>query len=139
MATALGALARINGVPAGRVQVIGDGLLGRLVERLLPAGFGSGRPLAVVEATGSDSNLRRAISTVETLGTVVLAAPLDVPAVQVAGYTDIHVRGLTVVGLAWVTDPTQVPAALVDWALACLAQAGDGGPTSPAPWYRCDP
>jgi predicted dehydrogenase len=94
------ALAAVNGGLDGAVQVIGDGPLAEQVERLLPADRGSGRPRAVIETTGSEANVRRAISDVETLGTVVLAAPVDAELIEVAGYADIHVRGLTVVGLS---------------------------------------
>ena len=57
----------------------------------------------------------------DTLGTVVLAAPLASHVLHVAGYADIHARGLTVVGIPWATDPAAAPIALVDWALASLA------------------
>jgi predicted dehydrogenase len=138
VASARRAVAIVEGVSDGQVEVIGEGLLARLVERLLPAAPGPGSPLAVIEATGSPANVRRAISSVQPLGTVVLAAPLDARVVQIAGYAEVHLRGLTVVGLPWATDPAQPPAELVDWALACLARAGEGVP-APAPWYRCDP
>jgi hypothetical protein len=93
----------------------------------------------VVEATGTTANVERAVSSVEGLGTVVLAAPVDAELVQVSGYADIHVRGLTVVGIPWATGLAHAPANLVDWALARLAHAQDGEPAPSAPWFRCDP
>ena len=103
-ALAARAVAAVRGAPDGSVQVLGEGPLAEHVGRLLPTRFGSGRPQAVIETTGSEANVERAISDVETLGTVVLAAPVDAGVVNVSGYTDIHVRGLTVVGLAATTD-----------------------------------
>lgn len=139
VATAVRAVAAVAGGPSGGVNVIGEGLLARLVQRLLPASFDAERPWAVIEATGSDSNVREAIGTVEVLGTVVLAAPVDARVIEVAAYTDIHLRGRTVVGVPWATAPTDARAELVDWALACLARAGDGDPEPSSPWFRCGP
>lgn len=108
-ALAARAVAAVRSAPDGGVQVLGEGPLAEHVGRLLPTRFGSGRPHAMIETTGSEANVQRAISDVETLGTVVLAAPVDAEVVNVSGYTDIHVRGLTVVGLAGATDePDQV-------------------------------
>ena len=102
-------VAAVRDAPEGSVQVLGEGLLAEHVGRLLPTRSGSGRPQAVIETTGREANVQRAITDVETLGTVVLAAPVDAEVVNVSGYTDIHVRGLTVVGLAGATDgPVQL-------------------------------
>jgi predicted dehydrogenase len=101
---ALRAVAAVTDAHDGRVSVIGEGPLAEHVERLLPAHSGSARPRAIIETTGSGVNVKRAISEVETLGTVVLAAPVDAAVVDVSGYADIHVRGLTVVGLPCTPD-----------------------------------
>jgi threonine dehydrogenase-like Zn-dependent dehydrogenase len=138
VATAVRAVTAVDGVPNGTVAVIGEGLLARLVERLLPASFGSEHPQAVIEATGSKSNVKRAIRSVDALGTVVLAAPITARVVPVASYADIHLRSRTVIGLPWSVDPPDAPATLVDWALDCLANTGDGECPPPAPWYRFD-
>jgi hypothetical protein len=138
VATAVRAVAAVDGVPDGTVELIGGGLLARLVDRLLPARLGSERPQAAIEATGSKSNVERAIRNVEVLGTVVLAAPITARVVPVASYADIHLRGRTVVGVPWATDPQEVPTTLVDWALDCLVNATGGESPPPAPWYRFD-
>ena len=138
VATAVRAVAAVDGVPDGTVAVIGEGLLARLVERLLPASLGSEQPQAVIEATGSKSNVKWAIRSVDALGTVVLAAPIAARVVPVASYPDIHLRSRTVIGLPWSVDPRDAPATLVDWALDCLVDTGDGESPPPAPWYRYD-
>jgi threonine dehydrogenase-like Zn-dependent dehydrogenase len=139
LATASRAVAAVQGLPDGSVQVIGEGLLARLAERLLPASFESGRPRAVIEASGAEASVKQALSDVEVLGTVVLAAPFDASPIQVAGYADIHARGLTVVGLPWSTGLTEGPTELVDWALASLANLAPGEAAPAAPWCRLDP
>ena len=53
----------------------------------------------MIEATGSKANVKRAIRSVDALGTVVLAAPIAARVVPVAGYPDIHLRSRTVIGL----------------------------------------
>ena len=138
VATAVRAVAAVDAVPDGTVAVIGEGLLARLVERLLPASLGSGQPQAVIEATGSKSNVKRAIRSVDALGTVVLAAPIGARVVPVASYPDIHLRSRTVIGLPWSVDRRDAPATLVDWALECLVSTGEGESPPPAPWYRYD-
>jgi predicted dehydrogenase len=102
---ALHAVAAVKGTPAGSVRVIGDGPLAQQVHRLLARSFGSGQPRAVIETTGSEANVKRAISEVGALGTVVLAAPVDTEVVPVSGYGDIHVRGLKIVALPCGADP----------------------------------
>lgn len=119
-AAAARAVAALDAESAGSVRVIGDGPLARLVKRLVPATSDSGRPRAVIETTGSEENVRSAISEVDTLGTVVLVKPTEAEVVEVAGYSDIHLRGLTVIGLAPATDSIEPPATLVDAAVALL-------------------
>ncbi len=138
VATAVRAVAEVDGLPEGTVEVIGDGLLARLVDRILPGRLGSERPRAAIEATGSESNVERAIRDVDVLGRVVLAAPIAARVVPVASYVDIHLRGRTVVGVPWARDAHDAPTTLVEWALDCLADVSEGESPPPAPWYRID-
>lgn len=95
-------VAALDGVD-GLVDVVGEGRLADHVRRLLagrlqPPGA-DGRPAAVVETTGSTDELARALERVGTLGTIVLAGPAATAPVALDLYTDLHVRGLVVVGV----------------------------------------
>lgn len=136
--TAMRAIAAVAAVPPGRVDVIGDGLLARLIERDMPPKKAAGGPEAVIDATGTQSGIRSALAGVEALGTVVLAAPVAQPTIDVAGYAEIHLRGLTVIGIPWAVAPDRAPTEAVDWALDCLGWASAGGVAPPAPWYRVE-
>ena len=124
MATAQAAVA------AGRVgdrtvTATGDGLLAQLVRKILLADWGDGSEV-VIETTGSPDEIRRAVTTLPRLGTLVLAGPPGVAELDLATYRDLHVRALTVVGVPWVSDP---PSGLVgfnaiDEALSLLKQNG---------------
>jgi threonine dehydrogenase-like Zn-dependent dehydrogenase len=138
VATAMRAVAAARGAVDGPVQVIGTGLLGQLIAQQLTGGAAEAHPSAVIDATGTAASVQRALSLVESLGTVVLAAPVAAPVLPVTGYADVHKRGLTVVGVPWATEPVDVTEELVEFALAKLQQARDGEPAPAAPWYRVD-
>lgn len=85
---------------AAPVEIAGEGeladaLRARLGNRLA----GSGRPAAVVVASEDPDAIRAALSAVDDLGLVVLAAPVPEP-LALDLYPDVHVRGLTVAGVA---------------------------------------
>jgi hypothetical protein len=81
---------------AGPVEILGDGALAGRLRSRLPQG--PGRPTAVIDTTGDPAAVRDALGRVADLGTVVLARPL--PATGTADlYGDLHVRGLTVIGV----------------------------------------
>ena len=93
------ALAAVAAEPGG-IEVMGDSATARalrelLSERLVPAGA---RPRIVIEASGDPRSIQQALGRVEDLGLVLLAetpaapGPLDV-------YSDLHLRGLTLVGV----------------------------------------
>jgi predicted dehydrogenase len=121
------AMRAVTAVPAADyVEVVGSNSLSDLIRRLLPAEAGDGRPMAVIETSGAEPGVQRALRAVAPLGTVVIAAPARSPSVPVAAYEEIHKRCLTVIGVPWTTDATDVPEWLVEWAQARLAQAHEG-------------
>lgn len=81
------------------VAVTGTGLLATLVGDLLPPG--GERPEVVIDTTGSPEEIRLAVATLPRLGCLVLAGPPSVTELDLATYRDIHVRGLTVIGVPW--------------------------------------
>jgi hypothetical protein len=89
-------------VGAEPVEVAGDGpLAARLRERAsLEHGSPSGRPRTVVDTTGDLAKIERLLARVADLGTVVLAGPPLAPEGTIDLYSDVHVRGLTVIALA---------------------------------------
>lgn len=98
VADALGAL------PAspGPVEVLGDGPLARALRARLKsrAGGAGRRPVAVIETTGDVRVVQDALRRVADLGTVVLAGPPPPDPVALDLYADLHVRGLTLVGIS---------------------------------------
>ena len=92
----------LAGLPdEGAVEVTGDSELAReLRERLASRSPQRGLPPdAIVETTGEPDVVRAALERVDDLGTVVLAGPVADAAVSLDLYADLHVRGLTVVGV----------------------------------------
>jgi threonine dehydrogenase-like Zn-dependent dehydrogenase len=59
----------------------------------------SERPGTIVETTGEVSEIQAALARVRDLGTVVLVAAPAPDGPKLDLYTDLHVRGLTVVGV----------------------------------------
>ena len=89
-------------VPAGarRVDVVGDGALAARLRESLPAPSSTGAPDAIVETTGDPAAIADALRRLDDLGTLVLAGPAPRGPVALDLYADLHVRGLTVVGVA---------------------------------------
>ncbi|MFP5362551.1 MAG: hypothetical protein ACLGI5_07455 [Thermoleophilia bacterium] len=99
--------AAVAALPAGggRVEVFGDGDLARALRARLAQPTDptdptdpTARPSAIIETTGDHEALQRALQRVADLGTVVLAGPPPAGAVALDLYSDVHVRGLTIVG-----------------------------------------
>ena len=92
-------------IPPGRqsIEVTGDGPLAHALREMLGSaadpGTGDARPAVVVETTGSPEAIRAALERVADLGTIVLAGPVAAAPVALDAYPDLHVRGLTVVGV----------------------------------------
>jgi hypothetical protein len=84
--------------------VIGTGTVARHVRRLLAAkgiqAPAEARPGAIVEATGDPRSLADALQQVASLGTIVLVGEPLGRAASLNLYSDLHVRGLTLVGVA---------------------------------------
>ena len=87
---------------ANRVEVVGVAAFADEVRNLLAtrcwAIDSDGRPAAIIELTGDEDSIRSALQRVEDLGVVVLAGPVPSEPLAVDLYTDVHVRGLTVIG-----------------------------------------
>lgn len=98
-AAAIGAL----GDGQGLVEVVGTGPLAQEVRRRLGErvrrGHPDARPAAIIETTGEAAAVEAALQRVEDLGTVVLAGPLPNRPHALDLYEDLHVRGLTLVGV----------------------------------------
>jgi len=91
------------GSAAGSVEVLGDGAFARALRARLGTGIppaGDARPAVVVETSGDAAALGAALARVDDLGTVVLAGPVaGAEPVALDLYADLHVRGLTLVGV----------------------------------------
>jgi hypothetical protein len=90
------AAATMNGT--GHVEVRGDGAIASLVRSLL-SGEHADAPELIVEATGRPEAILSATRDVADLGTLVLAGPTDAEPLTIDLYPDVHVRGLTLVGV----------------------------------------
>ena len=79
-------------------EVVGAGALAdALRARLRAPGT---PPAAIVDTTGDPAALADALARVDDLGTVVLAGPPPGEPVALDLYADLHVRGLTLIGVA---------------------------------------
>ncbi|MEA2282213.1 MAG: hypothetical protein QOK21_2820 [Solirubrobacteraceae bacterium] len=88
-------------LPVGTVAVEGDGpragaLRSLLAVRLANAGQ---RPAVIIETTGEEAAIQRALAAVDDLGTVVLAGPAPARDFPLDLYPDVHLRGLTLLGV----------------------------------------
>lgn len=131
-------------LPPGAVDVVGSGVIARVVRTLIGDGAaqGAGRPSAIVEASGDPAAIVDATRRVADLGSVVLVGEALGRRTDVNLYTDVHVRGLTLVG---VPPPLRRPRppgasrgdiALVTLCRESLAKVGPGTPVPPdALWF----
>ena len=85
---------------AASIEVTGSGPLADLLRRELTVGPSPAEaPEAVVETTGTPEGIREALTRVADLGVVVVAGPLPDGPVSLDLYSDLHVRGLSLVGV----------------------------------------
>ena len=86
------------------VEVAGSGELAAAIRAELDGEQGSSeeRPGTIVETTGEVAEIQAALARVRDLGLVVLAVAPAPDAPDLDLYADLHVRGLTVVGI---TEP----------------------------------
>ena len=86
-----------------RIEILGEGPLAddlrtRLGDRARP--HPDAPPSAIIDTTGDAAAVVSTLRRVEDLGTVVLAGPPASKAVALDLYSDVHVRGLTIIGVA---------------------------------------
>jgi hypothetical protein len=108
LSVARDAAAAVADLPAGSIEVIGSGLIAHLVRVLVgdvPARTAE-HPRAVVDVTGDPAVILDATRRVADLGTVVLVGEALGRRAEMNLYADVHVRGLTLVGVA---PPLQQP------------------------------
>jgi hypothetical protein len=146
LAVAREAAASVTGVPVGSVEVTGTGLIANQVRALVGTAstWRAGHPSAVVDTTGDPAVIVDATRRVADLGIVVLAGEALGRKAEMNLYEDVHVRGLTLVGVA---PPLQdgvlrlaensADNTLVE---SCRKSLAHVGPDSPLPsdstWYR---
>ena len=85
-------------VAPGDVEVVGDGPLADRLRALLGRASPPDRPAATIDTTGDLAAIAEALRRLDSLGTLVLAGPAPANA-ALDLYSDLHVRGLTMVGL----------------------------------------
>jgi len=137
------AMARVTATAApdtGSVAVIGDGLLAYLLKRMLPVGAAEAQAEAriVIDTTGSSANIKTAAARLPRHGHLVLAAPPRDTEIDLATYRDLHVRGLTLAGVGWVSAPAAVSKddAAITEALQLLVRIPVGQPMADGGvWY----
>ena len=90
-----------------QVEVVGEGGLPEALRARLSGRVRAGgeRPAAVIETTGELPEIEAALRRVDDLGTVVLAGPPPTRPAPLDLYADLHVRGLTVIGVAGGEEP----------------------------------
>ena len=116
---------QLPGGIGGPAAVNGRGLVARFTGILIGIEESSDRPAVIVDTIGSGA-MRSPTATrrVADLGAVVLAAPTE-PSVSLDLYPDVHLRGLTLVGIPLLEDGVAPPApdTLVGLARRTLATA----------------
>jgi hypothetical protein len=151
LAVAQAAVAAVEGVSPDSIEVTGSGLIALQVQALLgnhsPDDDRSTpfeQPRAIIDTTGDPRVIVEATRRIAELGTVVLVGESLGRTAEMNLYPDVHVRGLTLVG---VTPPLQHASALfartnaddplVESCRAALVGVIAGTPLSPgAAWYR---
>jgi len=143
-------VAAVEHVPPDAIEIAGHGLIARQVRQLLEAPSADGRsthleePGAIVDTTGDPETLVDAARRVSELGTVVLVGESLGRRAEMNFYPDVHVRGLTLVGIAPPLQRAEVPFAQTDaddpLTAGCreaLVHVVAGSPVPPgATWYR---
>jgi hypothetical protein len=150
LAIAEEAAAPVEGLAPASVEVSGTGLIARRVRALLRNGAtaastslsASEVPRAIVELTGDAAAILDATRRVADSGLVVLAGE-TLDSVPMNLYPDVHVRGLTLVGISAPLEAadalfgrTRVDDRVIDWSRASLVRVrtGDSLPLG-APWF----
>jgi hypothetical protein len=122
-AVAAEAVSRVPG-HVGGVKVLGEGLVAAEARRLLGARAGESSAY-VIDATGDPDAIAGALGGLDDHGTLVAAGPLGERPFPINLYSDIHLRGLRLVGVA----PPLAGGALPE-------PAGDPGRVETGLWLR---
>jgi threonine dehydrogenase-like Zn-dependent dehydrogenase len=101
LAVAQAAAGAVEGVSADSIEVVGSGLIALQARALLGGRFGlsTEQPRAIVDTTGDPEVIVDATRRIAALGTVVLAGEGLGRKAEMNLYPDVHVRGLTLVGV----------------------------------------
>jgi hypothetical protein len=101
LAVAREAAAAVVGLPRGSVEVTGSGLIARLVRALVgEAREAKARPRGIVDTTGDSDVIVDATRRLADFGVLVLACEVGTWPVELNLYSDVHLRGLTLIGVA---------------------------------------
>lgn len=93
------AVAAVDGVVQGQVEVLGAGAVASAARALLPPR--DGFPVeAIIDTTGELAVIAAALGRLPELGTLVLAGEMRAHEMDLDLYRDVHVRGLRLVGIA---------------------------------------
>jgi hypothetical protein len=148
LAVAQAAVAAVESVSLDSIEVVGSGLIALQVRELLgdrssENGRSTEQPRVVVDTTGDPEVIVDATRRIAALGTLVLAGEGLGRTAEINLYPDVHVRGLTLVGVSPpLQDSTALSAAnttddpLVALGCEALVAAIAGTPLPPAAWYR---
>jgi hypothetical protein len=120
------------------VVVPGRGLLATQVRQLLGDGStdtSGGSPACIVDTTGSPEVVTDLLSSLENLGALVAAGPVAGRTFPLNVYSDIHARGLHVIGIPYDVDANQPQ---IHAQLAWPAPSRDADRSVGATWYRID-
>ena len=142
------ARAAVDALPEGTdlaVDVTGSGVVASSIRSVLPAsaaplprgarrGAHPERFLAVVDTTGSSAVIMAAATRLADGGTIVLAGPSASPPSPVNMYSDVHRRGLRLVGIPPLPKDGYGGVGQVGGA----QPAAPRQPISPASWYRLE-
>jgi hypothetical protein len=150
LAVARAAVAAVEGVAFHSVEVTGSGLTAHQVRALLGNGSPASseharfaRPSAIVETTGAAPVIIEATKRLADLGTLVLVGESPTYELEMNLYPDVHVRGLTLVGVppplqaGDVQSPAETGDPIVESSRRLLVTVSAGASLPhDAAWYR---
>lgn len=127
----------------GSIEVRGGGAIASAVRAVLGASAAVGeRPRVIVEPSGSPDAITAALGDLDDLGTLVLPAGGGSEVFGLDLYPDVHVRGLTLVGVPFAAHGSGAvppPPPLSRFVLRTLRRVRDGDGFDPGGyWYRIE-
>jgi D-arabinose 1-dehydrogenase-like Zn-dependent alcohol dehydrogenase len=120
------------------VDVIGEGLLAALMRRLLGDRIQPNSASAIIDTTGSPELIAQATVNLPRRGALLLAAPTRADDAMMRTYADIHVKGLSLIGVRWSGSPPDAPRDLMDFALENLVDVNKPEALLHGLWYRLE-